>query len=161
MGIYKGRDLKLLSLQDMVKHFGKAGNYFYHAVRGIDDRGVISHRDRKSIGAERTFETDLTNMDEVMDKLVAITDIMWDRCESKQKTGRTLTLKLRYADFTTITRSHTSLEDYTREEVQDVLAGLLPVEDIQKQGIRLLGVTMSNFREEKRHIGEQLEIGFF
>lgn len=161
MGIFKGRELKLLSMEDMVKHFGKAGNYFYHAVRGIDERRVVSHRERKSIGAERTFETDLTDMEEVMDKLQAITDIMWERYESKEKKGKTVTLKLRYADFTTITRSHTSLEDYTKEEVHEVLASLLPAEDIQKQGIRLLGVTMSNFREEKRDRGQQLEIGFY
>lgn len=161
MNIFKGKDLKQRSQEDLIKHFGKAGTYFYHAVRGIDDRPVNAYRESKSIGAERTFETDLTNMEEVMDKLEAITDIMWKRCESKQKMGKTVTLKLRYADFTTITRSHTSPEDYTKEEVHDVLAGLLPVEDIQKQGIRLLGVTMSNFREEKRDRGRQLEIGFF
>lgn len=161
MGIFKGRDLKLLSLQDMVKHFGKAGSYFYHAVRGMDDRRVISHRERKSIGAERTFETDLTDMEEVMAKLAAIIEIMWERCRARQKTGRTLTLKLRYADFTTITRSHTSGKGFTREEIKDVVSGLLPVREIREQGIRLLGVTMSNFREDKQSKAQQLEIGFF
>ena len=161
MNIFKGRDLKLLSLQELVKHFGKAGNYFYKAVRGMDDRPVNAHRERKSVGAERTFETDLKDMDEVQEKLDAIIDIMWKRCESKQKTGRTITLKLRYADFTTITRSHTSAKDYVREEIKEIVYALLPVKDIQEQGIRLLGVTLSNFREEKKDTVQQLEIGFF
>lgn len=161
MNIYKGRDLKLLSLQDMVKYFGKVGSYFYNVVRGIDERPVVSSRERKSIGAERTFETDLSDLGEVKERLAAITDIMWRRCEAKQKSGKTLTLKLRFADFSTITRSNTSKQDFTKEEVTAVVKKLLPIKDIQVQGIRLIGLTMSNFREEKRHYPIQLKIEFY
>ena len=161
MNIFKGRDLKLLTLQEQVKHFGKAGKYFYNAVRGIDDRQVNAHRERKSVGAERTFESDLTDLEEIKEKLDAIIDIMWKRCESKQKSGKTITLKLRYADFTTITRSFTSDKDFRREDLNEIVLGLLPSSDIQEQGIRLLGVTLSNFREEKRSKGQQLEIDFY
>lgn len=161
MNIFKGKDLKQWSQRDLIKHFGKAGTYFYHAVRGMDDRPVNAHRERKSVGAERTFETDLKDMDEVREKLDAITDIMWTRCENKQKTGKTITLKLRFADFTTITRSHTSAKEFERQELNEILISLLPVSEIQEQGIRLLGVTLSNFREEKQNRSQQLEIGFF
>ncbi|MDF1576495.1 MAG: DNA polymerase IV [Bacteroidales bacterium] len=161
MNIFKGRDLKLLPLPDLVKHFGKAGSYFYHAVRGIDERPVVSHRERKSIGAERTFESDLTNLEDVKEKLAAITDIIWNRCKASQKWGKTLTLKLRFADFSTITRSSTSPKAYTRKEIEGVALKLLPSREIQEQGIRLLGLTMSNF-QEKNHSGtRQLKIEFF
>ncbi|MCK5691466.1 MAG: DNA polymerase IV, partial [Bacteroidales bacterium] len=148
MNIFKGSDLKLLPRHDVVKHFGKAGSYFYNAVRGIDERPVVSHRERKSIGAERTFETDLIDMEVVEEKLAAIIDIMWKRCEAKQKTGKTVTLKLRFADFSTITRSNTSNKGFTRNEIDALLMSLLPIKDIPEQGIRLLGVTMSNFQDE-------------
>ena len=161
MNIFKGSDLKLLPLQDLVKHFGKAGNYFYNVVRGIDERSVVSHRERKSIGAERTFETDLIDLEDVKEKLAAIIDIMWTRCEGKQKTGKTLTLKLRFADFSTITRSSTSNKAYTKNDIDAVVMRLLPTTDIQEQGIRLLGVTMSNFKHENQQYAKQLIIDFF
>ena len=158
MKIFKGRDLKELSLQDMMKHFGKAGNYFYNVVRGIDEREVVSHRVRKSIGAERTFESDLTDLLEVRDKLREITDIMWKRCESRQKTGKTLTLKLRFADFSTISRSSTSKIAYTRNDLDSIVMDLLPTGDIQARGVRLLGITLSNFQEKKQNYPLQLKI---
>jgi DNA polymerase-4 len=161
MNIFKGSDLKLLPLQDLVKHFGKAGTYFYNVVRGIDERPVVSHRERKSIGAERTFETDLIDMEVVEEKLAAIIDIMWKRCEAKQKTGKTLTLKLRFADFNTITRSNTSSKGFTKSDIDAVVMKLLPTKDIQEQGIRLLGVTMSNFKDENHPYAKQLKIDFF
>ena len=161
MNIFKGSDLKLLPRHDMVKHFGKAGSYFYNAVRGIDERPVVSHRERKSIGAERTFETDLIDMEVVEEKLAAIIDIMWKRCEAKQKAGKTVTLKLRFADFSTITRSNTSNKGFTRNEIDALLMSLLPIKDIPEQGIRLLGVTMSNFKDESPQYAKQLKIDFF
>jgi len=161
MNIFKGRDLKLLPLQDLVKHFGKAGSYFYNAVRGRDERPVVSHRERKSLGAERTFESDLTNPEEILEKLAAIIDIMWKRCEAKQKTGKTVTLKLRFADFNTITRSNTSHKGFTKNDINAVAIRLLPIKDIQEQGIRLLGVTMSNFQDENQSCTKQLKIDFF
>ena len=161
MNIFKGSDLKSLSQSDLVKHFGKAGSYFYNAVRGIDERPVVSHREPKSVSAERTFETDLTDLLEVKDKLTDIVDIMWGRCNAKEKTGRTLTLKLRFADFSTITRSTTSHMAYTKTAIESAMLELLPVQDIQEQGIRLLGVGISNFRDEKQLVTKQLKIDFF
>ena len=160
MKIFKGLDLKLLTLQDLVKHFGKAGNYFYNAVRGIDERPVIPHREHKSIGAERTFETDLNDFEVIKEKLAAITDIMWKRCESNRKGGKTVTLKLRFADFSTITRSHTSNTGFAKNDVDDVVMCLLPARDILEQGIRLIGVTISNFEDERPQHDKQLKFSF-
>jgi len=158
--IFKGQDLKLLSLEDQVKHFGKAGNYFYNAVRGIDERPVMNHRERKSIGAERTYERDLDDLKEVHEKLSSIIDIVWKRCEDKEKSGKTVTVKLRFADFSTITRSNTSSKGFSKSEIESVVLGLLPRQDIREQGIRLLGVTMSNFKEEEPPQARQLKISF-
>ncbi len=153
MGIFKGRDLKQLSLHDLNLHFGKAGSYFYNAVRGIDERQVVASRERKSIGAERTYETDIYDVEEVKKKLTAVVDIMWKRCEAKEMIGKTLTLKLRFSDFTTITRSSTQAQTFT-------MLDLLPLEKIKVRGIRLLGATMSNFTIEEQLIPEQFKLDF-
>ena len=161
MNIFKGRDLKLLPREDLMKHFGKAGSYFYDVVRGRDDRPVVSSREHKSIGAERTYESDLYDLVQVKEKLAEVIDIMWKRCEAKQKTGRTVTLKFRFSDFTTITRSNTSSKAFTKNDLDTVLMSLLPLKDIQEQGIRLLGATMSNFQDENHPYAKQLKIEFF
>ncbi|MCP4314287.1 MAG: DNA polymerase IV [Bacteroidetes bacterium] len=160
MKIFKGRDLKSLTRVDLVKHYGKAGIYFYNVARGIDERPVVSFRERKSIGAERTYETDLYDIDIVIEKLAEVIDIIWERCEAKKRIGKTITLKLRFSDFSTITRSNTQSEVYTREEMVSTLMSLLPNEEIKKQGVRLLGGTMSNFQYEDRDDKKQLRIDF-
>jgi DNA polymerase-4 len=160
MNIFKGRELKMLSRQEMIRHFGKAGGYFYDAVRGVDHRPVVSLRERKSIGAERTFETDLYESDAVKEKLSAIIDIVWGRCEKQMMFGKTVTLKLRFADFTTITRSNTQNEAFTREEAAITLERLLPMEEIKERGVRLLGATMSHFPSDQKGYVNQLRIDF-
>ncbi|MEA3478129.1 MAG: DNA polymerase IV [Bacteroidota bacterium] len=160
MKIFKGHDLKSFPREELIKHFGKAGAYFYDVVRGIDDRPVVSFRERKSIGAERTYETDHFDIEQVKDKLVEVIDIMWKRCEAKNKQGRTLTLKLRFADFTTITRSSTNDHFFSHEEVKTTLVNLLPQEEVKKRGVRLLGATMSNFQIEDPRSSNQMKIDF-
>jgi len=85
---------------------------------------------------------------------------MWKRCEEKKMIGKTITLKLRFSDFTTITRSHTNNLLFTRQEVIETTLSLLPIDEIKAQGIRLLGVTMSNFKSEYQQISGQLKIDF-
>jgi DNA polymerase-4 len=160
MNIHKGRDLKSLPLEDLLKHFGKAGSYFYDVVRGIDDRPVVSFRERKSIGAERTYEKDLFDIEQVKEKLAEVLDIMWKRCEEKKKSGKTLTLKLRFADFTTITRSRTHDHAFSHEEVKTALVELLPQQEIEKRGVRLLGATMSKFQIKDKKPGGQMTFDF-
>jgi DNA polymerase-4 len=160
MNIYKGSDLKKLSRQEVIQHFGKAGKYFFSAVRGIDERLVVSHRERKSIGAERTYETDLFDIQITKEKLNEVIDIMWKRCLTKKTTGKTITLKLRFADFTTITRSKTQENEFKEPEVYQTLSELLPLDDINEKGVRLLGATMSNFQDEEKTLPGQLRIEF-
>ena len=160
MNIHKGRDLKTYPREDMIKYFGKAGNYFYDVVRGIDDRPVVSFRERKSIGAERTYESDLYDINLVKEKLTEVIDIMWKRYEAKKKQAKTLTLKIRFSDFNTITRSNTQNQAFTYEEMLNTMMNLLPLQEIEKQGVRLLGATMSNFQIEDQKSSKQIEIDF-
>ena len=160
LNIFYGRDLKAFTRNDLIRYFGKTGNYFYEVVRGIDERPVVPFRESKSIGAERTYGTDLFEMEQVEERLEEVMDIMWNRCKAKNKSGKTLTLKLRFSDFSTITRSRTQKEPYTYHEIKPVLMDLLTVPRIRELGVRLLGVTMSNFRIDHRKPAEQFEIDF-
>ena len=160
LNIYKGADLKKLPRNELMMHFGKVGNYLYNVVRGIDERPVVSYRESKSIGAERTFEVDINDINIINDKLDSITDIMWNRCVAKNKIGKTITLKVRFSDFTTITRSSTNLQIFSQQEVINTIHKLLPTEEITESGIRLLGVTMSNFPCKNVSTSLQLEFDF-
>jgi DNA polymerase IV len=160
LNIFYGRDLKAFPRDQLIRHFGKAGNYFYEVVRGIDERPVVPFRESKSIGAERTYDTDLFDIKTVEERLTEVMDIMWRHCQEKNKTGKTLTLKLRFSDFSTITRSRSQNAPYTYQEMKPVLMDLLPVQRISEMGVRLLGVTMSNFRVEDRKPTRQIEIDF-
>ncbi len=158
--IFKGKDLKQFSQQQLVSHFGKAGRYYYDVVRGKDERPVITSRDPKSIGAERTYQSDIYDTHEVKNKLTDVIEIMWNRAEAKNKQGKTITLKVRFADFRTITRSRTQSKPYTKKDAFRTLPDLLPHNEIQEQGVRLLGATMSNFNSEDQNLPRQLKIDF-
>lgn len=158
--IFRGRDLKAVPRDRLVSYFGKAGNYFYEVVRGNDNRPVVSYRESKSIGAERTYDRDLYELDHVEERLTEVMDLMWSRCETKKKAGKTLTLKLRFSDFKTITRSRTQQQPFQYSEVKTALMDMLPVMQIREHGVRLLGATMSNFDVEKKQPAQQIEIDF-
>jgi len=160
LNIFKGHDLKAVPLDQMIRHFGKAGNYFYNVVRGIDERPVISYRESKSIGAERTYDTDIYEPEQVEEKLAEVMEIMWKRCDAKKKRGKTVTLKLRYSDFRTITRSRTQQKPYDFMEMKSTIKDLLPDDRIRENGVRLLGVTMSNFEVKRKKAEQQTEIDF-
>jgi DNA polymerase-4 len=145
-GIYTGADLKKMEQAALIRQFGKAGTYYYQIVRGIDDRPVISSRERKSLGAENTFAVDYTELDDLREQLAKIEEEVWRRLQRAQTFGRTLTLKIKFADFEQITRSRTQLDLFrTREAIHDVADELLVNEAPFVKGIRLLGLTLSNF----------------
>ncbi|MGQ8338527.1 DNA polymerase IV [Sunxiuqinia sp. A32] len=149
-GIYTGADLKLLDQQELVRQFGKAGNYYYHIVRGIDNRPVVPSRERKSLGAERTFGQDYFLLNDLNIQLEKIEDELWRRIERSKSYGRTITLKIKFADFEQITRSKTvdRLID-SRSLIHETAYKLLKAEEPFAKGIRLLGLTVSNFPHEE------------
>ncbi len=160
MGIWFGRDLKTIERLELIRLFGKAGNYFYEIVRGIDNRPVEPYRGRKSVGAENTFANDLYLESDLNREMKNLSEILWGRLERSGKKGRTLTLKIKFNDFEKITRSKT-FPFFLPSKVELYSEGLklLRKEEPLPRGIRLLGLTVSNF-EEKGKKPVQLTIDF-
>jgi len=144
LGIHVGADLRATSMEFLNEHFGKSAGYLYHAARGVDQRPVRPNRIRKSVGRERTYSEDLSSDTALREALEGIIDSVWERIEANGAVGRTLTLKVRYADFRQITRSD-SRGHFLTEKAQfsavarELLEQLLPA----ALGVRLLGLTLS------------------
>jgi len=146
MGLHTGQDLKQLSEADLVKNFGKTGKFYYHIVRGIDDRPVQPHRETKSMGAEDTFAYDLTEPEEMFEELDKIAQTVAERLDKRQLKGRTVTLKVKYSDFKQITRNQSfnaAVADFAT--LSNTAKQLLTATDIDDVKIRLLGISVSNF----------------
>ncbi len=165
-GIYTGLDLKTWSRERLKLKFGKAGGFYYDIVRGIDNRPVNPNRIRKSLGAENTFDYDLTELVDMKLALEPIISTVLRRLEKAESFGKTLTLKVKFKDFTQITRSIT-LDTHltTYDQITDHSFELLENIDWQSfpEGVRLLGVTCSNFggeEAEKEGPGLQLTLNF-
>jgi DNA polymerase-4 len=145
LGIHTGLDLKRQSLALLQEHFGKAGAYYHAIARGVDERPVRPDRIRKSVGAENTFGQDLTGFDEMQAELAPILDKVWRYCEQSGVRGRTVTLKVKFADFQQITRSRSiptpiGSRSLLEQASLELLLSILPV----PQGVRLLGITLSS-----------------
>jgi DNA polymerase-4 len=150
LGIETGFDLRGQTLAFLQQHFGKAGPYYYWAARGIDERPVRADRIRKSIGAENTFPADLFAYEAARDALREIVDNVWRYCEGSGVRGRTVTLKVKFANFQLITRSRTGqIQVRTQRELEDLGNALLePLFPVAK-GIRLLGISLSSLAAEQ------------
>ena len=165
LGIYKGRDLRKFDREELVSHFGKSGSHYYKIIRSIQDSPVNPSRIRKSVGAERTFSKDIDSESFMLDELDSIGDELERRMMKSENKGRTVTVKLKYSDFTQQTRSKT-IEDYisTKEEFFPVIEELIYQKEIDKS-VRLLGISISNlFREveppKKEEYSLQLKFDF-
>lgn len=155
-GIVTGEDLRGRSLEFLQQKFGKSGHYYYWAARGIDHRSVNPNQERKSIGTETTFRSDLTTFEACMAELNGLIETVARHCARRDLSGKTVTLKLRYADFRTVTRSRTvpqpiSDADIMRDIVALLLNALMPL----PQGVRLLGVTLSGFAPSSTEAARQ------
>lgn len=144
LGIATGADLRAAPIDLLRAQFGSFADYLHAAARGIDHRPVRSHRPTKSVGAERTFETNLVETSAIVAALDHVTSAAWARIERSGKRGRTVTLKLRDASFRTITRSKTMNRTVDHQEaLRTTSEALLYPELPVKGGLRLIGVTMS------------------
>jgi len=150
LGIETGLDLKGQTLEFLQHHFGKAGSYYYWAARGVDERPVRADRIRKSVGAENTFPVDLFTYEAARDALREIVDKVWGYCERSGIRGRTVTLKVKFANFQIITRRRTGqMQIRTQGELEELGDALLePVFPVAR-GIRLLGISMSSLAAEQ------------
>lgn len=160
LGIYKGADLKERSLYFLRENFGKSGDYFFEIARGIDNRSVQPDRVRKSIGAENTFSNDIFNLEEAKKSLLPIIDKVASYSAKNDILGKTVTLKVKYADFEQITRSKSLPAGISKTEeiiphTYSLLENLFPAE----KGIRLLGVSLSSLNTAEVEDKSQLTLG--
>lgn len=166
LGIYTGLDLKAWSKERLKLKFGKAGGFYHDIVRGIDNRPVNPNRIRKSLGAENTFDYDLVELVDMKLALEPIIKTVLKRLEKAEAYGKTLTLKVKFMDFTQITRSVTHTQAITTyDQLTDLTFELLEhiAWDQFPKGVRLLGVTCSNFGGEDKEesgTGPQLTLDF-
>jgi DNA polymerase-4 len=159
LGIKTGFDLREQTLAFLQQHFGKPGPYYYWIARGVDERPVQADRIRKSLGAENTFPTDIFTFEAACEALLPIIGKLWRICEGAEIHGRTVTLKVKYADFQQITRSRTGQSLFsTRAEIEQLSCALLePLFPVAK-GIRLLGITLSSLSEKQLEREPQLSL---
>ena len=144
LGIQKGADLFQFDLDLLTFHFGKSGVFLYKIVRGIDDRPVEPQRERKSIGSETTLSADTNDPREINTILASLSDKLGTTMTKKQCGGYTLTLKIRYHDFVTISRSQTlKTPMFTSNDIQYILPRLLVASNVSNKPVRLLGLSIS------------------
>jgi len=153
-GIFNGQQLKQHSLEFLKANFGKSGQHYYNIVRGIQHSQVKPQRLRKSLGAERTFSSNVIGHDQALEKLDQIAELLENRLSKADSKGKTITLKIKFSDFDVITRSKTL--DHLIENKTDffpVVESLILKEDLKKS-IRLLGISISNFESENEQLEE-------
>jgi DNA polymerase IV len=148
LGIETGADLRVKPLAFLQQHFGKSAAWYLGIANGEDERPVVADRQRKSSGSETTFARDLTAPGEIVAGVEAMADDVWAWCEKTKSFGRTVTVKVKFADFRQVTRSRSfsaavARHDLLRQVSVELVRTILPTQ----KGIRLLGVTVSNFSQ--------------
>ena len=150
VGIKTGADLKRYKKEQLVQMFGKSGSYFYNIAHGMDDRPVEPNRIRKSIGKETTFIEDIDDTNQMVEILENIADRLENSLIKHEAKGRTITLKLKYFDFHSITRSVTIDEPADNAAViMEYIRPLLSKTEAGKKKVRLLGISISNFDDQE------------
>lgn len=146
LNIHFGRDLHRYSKEQLVNYFGKFGNYLHSVAKGIDNRPVQPDRERKSIAAETTLSHDIFDDNSFTEKANEMLEILWNRYRKFEKNGRTISLKIKYSDFTQSSKSKTLLEPFTHfdslsEVAHQLIMEMLPL----PKSIRLIGWQIGNF----------------
>ncbi|QDO93053.1 DNA polymerase IV [Formosa sediminum] len=151
LGIYTGKDLKAKTIEYLDTHFGKSGRYYYYVVRGIHNSEVKPNRIRKSLAAERTFSENLSSEIFMLEKLEHIAEEVSRRLKKSKVAGKTITLKIKYSDFTLQTRSKT-LHYFISDAalIMDTVKSLL-IQEKLTNSVRLLGISISNLNTDKQH----------
>jgi DNA polymerase IV len=149
LGLHTGLDMRNQSLEFMQTNFGKAGSYYYWISRGVDNREVRADRVRKSVGAENTFSIDLAEFKAMVSELQPLIDKVWRHCEEKGSRGRTVTLKVKFADFEIMTRSRSlPVAVSSRGDLERLVVNLLENETPLPKPVRLLGISLSSLQTE-------------
>jgi DNA polymerase-4 len=145
-GIHTGRDLRQRSEDELVRRFGKVGRHYYRISRGMDEREVKPDRPNKSIGAETTFDIDLTDIQAMLERLKPLAERVAERMAAADHFGRTVTLKIKYRDFTVNTRQRTMDQQvHEADELMTLADWLLNNPEAPHLPVRLLGLSVSTF----------------
>ena len=161
LGIFTGLDLKSKPVEFLEKHFGKSGAFYFNVVRGIHNSEVKSNRITKSVAAEHTFDVNLSSEIFMLEQLDRIATSLEKRLKKHNISGKTVTLKIKYSDFTQQTRSKTlpyfiSDKSLILETVKELL-----YQERMKDSVRLLGISLNNLNtEEKKAVVVQLKFAF-
>ena len=158
-GIKTGADLKRYKKEELIQIFGKSGGYFYNTAHGLDDRPVEPNRIRKSIGKETTFSVDVDDTAQMIEILEGIAAKLENSLIKRQAKGRTVTLKVKYFDFQSITRSLTV--DERTDSATIIMKHIRPLlfkTEAGKKKVRLLGISISNFDDQKNTIGKYRQL---
>ena len=148
LGIHTGADLKAWSLADLQARFGKSGPWYYGIARGEDHRAVSPNRERKSSGSETTFDEDLVEPVRIEAGVLEMADDVWAWCEKTGRRGRTVTVKIKWADFQQSSRSQSYPRPFdSRDQLHAASLALIRSVFPVVKGIRLVGVTLSNFTD--------------
>ena len=161
IGIFKGLDLKNKSLEELTRLFGKSGKFYYNIVRGVHNSLVKPNRVRKSIAAERTFSKNISSEVFMLERLDKIAEELEKRMMKSKTKGKTITLKIKYSDFTQQTRGKT-IQNFmqTKDEIMHIVKELVYQEKF-KNSVRLLGISFSNLDTEKKDpVWVQLKLDF-
>ncbi|WP_291132547.1 DNA polymerase IV [Flavobacterium sp. UBA7682] len=161
LGIFTGKDLKSKSREFLEEHFSKSGLHFYNIVRGIHNSAVKPNRIAKSVAAEHTFNENLTSEIFMIEKLERIASELENRLKKYNISGKTVTLKIKYSDFTTQTRSKTLPYFISDKGLLLETAKELLFQERMKESVRLLGISLNNLNTEiKKTVVVQLKFEF-
>lgn len=162
LGIITGADLRSWPLWKLVDAFGKSGPWYYNLCRGIDERTVEPVRVRKSLGKERTFGEDISDIHHLREFLEGLCSAIWDEMEEKKLKGKTVTVKVKYGDFQQVTRSRSFLSAVTDcEQFTQAVLSLLKETEAGQRPVRLVGASLSSFCDNSENVEvRQLTLDF-
>jgi DNA polymerase-4 len=163
LGVFTGADLKRWNEPDLIRAFGKVGSYYFNIVRGQDDRPVEPNRVRKSVGSEESYARDLGDREAIVAALREIADSVEGRLKRSETAGKTVTLKVKYADYQQVTRSRTMPDFvFAADELMRISLELLETTEVATKNVRLLGISLSNLdceQEESDCVQLTLDFG--
>ncbi|ABK46022.1 DNA-directed DNA polymerase [Magnetococcus marinus MC-1] len=162
LGIETGAHLRQWDRITLIKWFGKAGGFYHELAHNIDNRPVNPNRERKSVGAEHTFDQDIFAKPLMQQALNTILAELWNRLDQLQLRGSTLTLKIKFADFQQITRAHTAQQIIsTQAEAARIITALLQREPLYDRGVRLLGISMGHLCSSQTATTQPQQLSLF
>tara|TARA_R110002049_G_scaffold276106_4_gene454245 strand:+ start:3127 stop:4215 length:1089 start_codon:yes stop_codon:yes gene_type:complete len=149
IGIATGHDLRQKSLTNLIEHFGKSGQYYFNIARAIDERPVRSQRERKSLGKETTFAQDIISLEELTSTLNALAEKVLNGLAIQNMQARTLTIKIKYANFQQVTRAYTDDQKLDLTRLKQLIPLLLTRTEAGHKPVRLVGLSLSGFDNSK------------